>query len=316
VRSTAAAQALLKRLAAAPREPPPAPVEMVRVPAALLGPDRLGEMVTRNDHRAMDAYLYFLNLGLSTAAYTPVNREDLQTALGWPPRVSHRPQLSDLLKRMRDRYGLIDLTKEGKDDPAVRLRPLPLEGAVGLPVDYFRHGWDRRLPPPARMFLMMGLAAAQTSPIAPKFSLSREALAARHGTGAWAVGKGAVTLRRMDLLEVEHSEIPLDGGPRKPNVYLLNPFYDPAERAARLEALRERHGEAAVGRARKWAALVYEDEDAGLAEKLAELEARHGPAVVAEAGRVLGQKSPNNPKRNGNYLVGTIEGVAAKRKER
>lgn len=306
-RSTEAARALTAEMAAVPRVAAPAAMaeETLAVPLALLEPGRLGEMVTAKDDRALDAYLYFLRMGVSTAAFTAVEREPFQTAMGWPAARRARPQMFTLLKRLRDRYGLIDVVIPRKTPPEVRLRPLALTAAVGLPTSYFRHGWDRRLGFAAKAFLLLGLKEEAEAPTG-RWSLSREALGERYGVSAAFLQDGITALRRADLLEVEHSEIALDGGPRFPNTYRLRAFYDPAERRGRLAALEEGHGAAAVKRARKIAALVYEDGDVDLVETLVALEERYGRELVGRAAAVLGEKSVSNPKRNGAYLIGTV----------
>jgi hypothetical protein len=94
---------------------------------------------------------------------------------------------------------------------------------------------------------------------------------------------------------------------RHPNVYMPNPLYDALAQDARFKALEAARGREPLARARKLAALVYEDDDVEGVESLLALEEKHGRRLVDDAARVLGEKNPDNPKRSLRYLIGTIK---------
>ncbi|MBK8127267.1 MAG: hypothetical protein IPK56_11395 [Elusimicrobia bacterium] len=122
---------------------------------------------------------------------------------------------------------------------------------------------------------------------------------------------GVVTLRRENLVEVDYDEQPTPANrERRPNIYTPGAFYDPAAVDRAMGALEARHGADALRRARALARLLYEDNDARVVEKLIALENRHGRAVLAEAARLLGQKKPDNPKRQYAYFAGVARGLA------
>lgn len=98
-------------------------------------------------------------------------------------------------------------------------------------------------------------------------------------------------------------------GDRAPNIYTPNPLYDPNELDRSLEDLKIRYGAAKLERAQRAAAVVYEDSYLHGIKQLIELEEQYGPDRIARAEKILGAKSPDNPKRSIGYLIATIRGL-------
>lgn len=314
--STAAAEALLARMAAVPRRAPPGTsVERrVAVPAAFLSPSAVGAMVRRKDEGGLDLYLHFLRVGLSTHAFTEVDVPRAVTALGYKDQgpVANRRRLHKIFRRL-DQYGLVEAKETYGRDPAVRAKPAVSTATVALSDHYFVWGWDRRLPLAGKVFALLSQHYAERSPAGPRWSQSQATLAERHGLTEWFLSRGVVTLRRENLVEVDYDDQPTaTDRQRRPSIYTPGGFYDPAERDRAMGALEARHGADALRRARALARLLYEDNDARVVEKLIELENRHGRAVLAEAARLLGQKKPDNPKRRYAYFVGVARGLAGR----
>lgn len=350
VRSTETARALLAELAALPRSPArdPDAAGSIAVPDAFLfRADLLGEMVRSKDERAFDAWLYFLRAGVSTGTSSAVNSQALATSLGWPglPPVDARRKIRRVLIRLRDRYRLIEVSDAYGEDPSVRLssdlwqenegwhghparagtareaaprseRPdsPAADPVIRLPMTYFDLGWDRRLPLAGKVFYLLNLHYSAVSPISPRWSFGEETLARRHHVSLWFLRQGVVKLRRANLLEVEYDEVPpTPDAPRHANTYFPNPLYDPAALEAKFRSLEQTFGSEAVARAKEVAALVYEDSDAGAVEALIDLERRYGTGVIAQAVKILGEKSPDNPKRSIAYLIGVINRLSTTR---
>jgi hypothetical protein len=318
IRSTTAARSFLDRLVVLPRRPPPAVMggKQLSVPAGFLfPPGKMGEMERRKDAGAFDLYLHFLEQGASTATFSPVDVAGAVAALGEKDEgpVANRRRLHRIFRRLKSFYGLAEFQESYGKDPAVRLSPLSSSETVRLPLDYFAGGWDRRLSLPGKVFLLLNLYYADRSPASPRWSLSRETLADRHGLTRWTVGLGSVDLRRHNLLEVDYDDQPTPDRPqRRPNAYRPGPFYDPAALEERFRVLGEKHGPEALARARKRAHLLYEDADAGTVERLILLENRYGREVLERAAALLGRQQPDNPKRNIAYLAGVARGLAGR----
>lgn len=318
IRSTAAARAFLDRLAALPRRPPPTvnSGKQLGIPAGFLfPPGKMGEMERRKDAGAFDLYLHFLKQGVSTSTFSPVDVPGAVAALGDKDEgpVANRRRLHRIFRRLRTFYGLAEFQEIYGKDPLVRLLPPTSTETARLPLDYFTGGWDRRLSLPGKVFLLLNLYYAERSPASPRWSLSRETLADRHGLTRWTVGLGSVDLRRHNLLEVDYDEQPTPDRPqRRPNAYRPSPFYDPAALEERFRALGEKHGLEALARARRRARFLYEDADAHTVERLILLENRYGREVLERAAALLGRQQPDNPKRNISYLAGVARGLAGR----
>jgi len=314
--STGVAQNLLSRMATVPRRPPPDfnPGGVVFVPAAFLfPPNKMGEMVRRKDEGAMDAYLYFLHSGVSTATFSSVNVPVAVAALGAKDAgpVANRRRLHRVFRRLHEVYGLLEVRETYGEDPAVRFMSVSSGGVVGLPVAYFDGGWDRRLSLHGKAFLLLHLHHSTVSPITPRWSFGRQSLSRRYGLTLDTLSQGVVELRRQNLLEVEYDTQPTPEDPtRHANIYTPAPFYNPADLEKRLHTLQTRHGLPALARAQSVAHLLYEDADTAIIEKLILLEFRYGRPTMAQAVHLLGQKKPDNPKRTFAYLVGLLQALA------
>ena len=139
------------------------------------------------------------------------------------------------------------------------------------------------------------------------WSLNLQTLGTRYGASPWFISQGVTDLRRNNLLEVEYDAAgPLGPGDRAPNIYMPNPLYDPQELDRSLEDLKDRYGAAKLERARRAAAVVYEDRYLHGIKQMIELEDQYGQDRIERAVKIVGAKSPDNPKRSIGYLIATI----------
>lgn len=311
-RSPEAARAAIKDLGAFPRETSPVPP--IPIPLAFLDPaSALPGLVTRNDTRGYDVYLYLLRL--RSQAGTPkfrVGEKDLTAYLGLhgKDRNEDRTHLLRALYRLRDTHKLIRTEVAAGEDPWVTIDDFPLDTAVNLPEDYFKWGWDKRLSLPAKVFYLLSLHEDAIT-TGPTWTLSHQALGAQHGLRDTFLMDGVAPLRRAGVLEVRYSPLAQDGSARRPNTYALRPLYDPAEREQLFRSMTEEYGPAPVARAREIAALVYDDNDAQAVEQFILLEQQHGAALMDRALQIIGEKQPTNPRRTTGYLIQTIKGMVA-----
>ena len=122
-----------------------------------------------------------------------------------------------------------------------------------------------------------------------------------------------MTLRKMDLVEVQYDEIGQEGNPaRHANIYTPNALYDQEERKAQFDELQKIYGKDKLEKAREYAKVVYEDNSYSGVKTLLELEKEYGQEIVQKAVDVVSLKNPDNPKRSMGYLISTIKGMAAK----
>lgn len=284
--------------------------DAVRLPASLLtSPTGLGLMSRRRAENAFDLYLWLLKESQAPGAVGPV-RVPLEAVADRMGKPRLRPQqkrffVSRTLRELQHRYGLLTVAFQKDSDALVTLLPLGPD-TFSLSRDYWSFGWDRRLAFPGKLMLVLGRYYSERSPERPRWRRSKFTLERDHGVSESTLDRGTVELKRADLLEVHPSPLSPAGGPRPPNEYTPNPFYDPALRAVRREALVAAHGPDKVARAARVAAAFYEDADIGAVEALIALENAHGPDRIARAVARVGAKAPDNPKRNLGYLIAVV----------
>lgn len=318
VRSRTLAKEVLSHLAAIPRQDPLPNYDGagVEVPGAFLqNPKLFGRMVSRKDERAFDAYLFLLKVQSeqSNEREGPVlvNHKVIAEALriNTSSRKSYRRQVNRILAKLQKLYGLIDLQPIYNKDTEVTFRDLPVERTAHVPLRYWTVGWDRRLSFAEKGFFLVGQYEMAISTRRPRWSVAQKTLARRYGASPWWFSQGSTGLRRLNLLEVDFAPLIEGQGPRYPTTYTPNPLYDPVEWEKKMEKLKAKHGIEKFERARKAAAVVYEDADVNGIKELIDLENQYGVERVAEGVRILGLKNPDNPLRTMGYLIGTIRNL-------
>ncbi len=311
VRSKDVARDTLRAIQAIPRQDPLGPEHRgVSLPLAFLTNGVLGRMGNRGDQRALDIYLYLLHQEQKGGSPS-VDRADLAQWLGMGHMgpSSSRRQIMKTLRKLRDRYGLIQL-----DEKPLAVRTLLRSSdTVNLPMDYFAmDGWNRDLSLAGKVAWIINLAESPRSPLRPRWSVGQERLAERHGVSAWFIRQGLLELRRKNLLEVEHAPLPGPDTdrPRPPAIYTPKALYNLATWEQKRAALAAKYGGDKFKRAQAAAALVYEDRDLEGIEELMTLEATRGIKAVRQACAILGAKKPDNPKRTMAYLLATVRKVS------
>jgi hypothetical protein len=128
------------------------------------------------------------------------------------------------------------------------------------------------------------------------------------GVGQDVINKGMGELRRRQLLEVRYDVLggkPYDAS--RPKMYKLLKLYDPAQAAAELAQVEQKYGAKEYAQARKFAAIVFEENDPKVIEEIIGLVQEHGLKKVAEAFAEVGSKNIDNPKRSYGYVRGMIK---------
>lgn len=311
-------------------DPMPGDRPTVPVPRAFLQSRQLlGRLVTARDEGAFDLYLYLLKTfgegweGKSV----PLDYELLKAELGRQDQSERRQRrfIQHSLRRLRDRYRLIDLAEQPHKDPVVSLRRIGgpdgapgglSNGLVRIPLAYWDWGWDKRLSFPGRVMYLLGEMYSSLSPMAPVWFRSGKDLARMHGVSESFVYEGLMDLRRSNLIEVKPDKLgPGSYGSRKANEYAPNPLYDPQELARAFRNLEQKHGIAKVKKAAGYASQVYEDSDVEGVERLILLEEEFGSEIVRRAVKRTAALHGSNPKRTMGYLINTIRRMGAQERE-
>jgi hypothetical protein len=96
---------------------------------------------------------------------------------------------------------------------------------------------------------------------------------------------------------------------RLPKMYKILKLYDPKELEAKLKEVELNYGKEAYGRARKYAEIVFEENNPEVIADIIQKTNQYGENKVKEAFVIIERKNIDNPKRAYNYAVGIIEGL-------
>lgn len=277
----------------------------------LENPDFAPFMVKEQSQRAFDVYLYLIWKGTVPIFYDDIARY-LGIYEGWTSE-AYRRQIIRTFRQLESKYKLIKFkpryAKEA-DVELVNFRDSPQKaGTVSIPEDYFKFGWNKELSLRAKFCYLINLAYTQISQMKPYWSKSVAMIAKEFGgVGQDVIHKGMLELRRRKLLEVKYDELgskPYDE--RAPKIYKLLKLYDPKELEAKLKALEEKYGRQDFSLARKYAQIVFEENNPEVIEDIILKTEQYGQKKVKKAFDIVAQKSIDNSKRTYIYAVGIIE---------
>lgn len=277
------------------------------------------QMVKNRDERAFDIYLYLLKVfGRNPEAKLTLTYESLAKYLGiyegWDS-LDYRRQIIKSLKKLERRYKLIKFETGYGREATVMLaaRNGEEEDYFELPDDYFNFGWNRTLSLRAKFCYLINLSNSDISDTKPFWSKSVAGIAEHFGKVSQDVIKtGMGELRRRRLIEVKYDT--LTGKPyneRLPKMYKALRLYDPKELESRLSDLELKYGKEAYNRARKYAEIVFEENNPEAVEDIILKTNQYGEKRIKKAFAIASRKNIDNPKRAYNYVVGTIERIQA-----
>jgi hypothetical protein len=320
VRSKTVAGQILAELGQLPEITPlPGDSVFVNIPLAFVSDTTLlGRMVTSQDERAFDAYL-FLCRAAGTSSGTPKGRETQGTftpeydtiarylGISSMTREDYRRQINKTLTKLSDRYKLIVFKPQYNDDAQISIVKLAGD-TVAVPESYFKYGWRNRLDFPAKVMYVLSLHYSAVSLSTPQWSMAGETIARRHGLSRWFVTEGVTALRRANLLDVVYDNVPQNNDTllRHANTYYPLILYDPAGLDPAWLGLEKKYGKEKSDRARQCATLVYKDCDFRAVEQFISLEEKYGREKLERAKKIIAQKSPDNPRRTVGYFVNTV----------
>lgn len=284
-----------------------------------------GEMVSQADERALDVYLYLLkeSHGRKNLKMT-LNLKKIAELLGIDGmgNTAYRRQIIKVLRKLRDKYRLLDFQKPGKNKNAVvslknlknGRKPAASSGrkVFTVPAGYFNYGWNRKLSLGGKAFYLISLM--KTSKANPSWFMSRRALSKRFHVSEAFITAGTRELKSANLLEVQYDMVsPGSLRHRLANVYTLLKLYDPARLEEKIKELEAEYGSEKVLRARRHAALVFQENNARIVETMIDLEEEYGRDVVEKAAKKMTERNTDNPKRSAGYFIGTVRAIGEER---
>ncbi|MFA5163850.1 MAG: phospholipase D-like domain-containing protein [Patescibacteria group bacterium] len=271
--------------------------------------------------RAFDVYLYLLwKYDGNPQAKLTLFYDDLAKYLGiyegWTSE-NYRRQIIKVFKKLEQKYRLLKFEPRYAKEAAITLLnydegrgiyAIPDEQYFELPDDYFKLGWNRELSLRAKFCYLINLANTDISDIKPYWSKSVNTITKQFGDiGQDVINKGMGELRRKSLLEVKYDE--LSGKlyeQRRPKMYKLLKLYDPKVREAQLGAIEEKYSKEAFTKARKYAEIVFEENNPEVIEDIILKTKEYGAKEIKRVFDAVSQKNIDNPKRTYIYVTRII----------
>lgn len=286
----------------------------------LENPKLAGRMLTRHDERAFDLYLTLLKeFDGNSEGKISLNYEKTASYLGLADKMTredYRRQINRSLKKLKEEYGLIDFKLEYDKDAQVRLldydQPespysVPKDWYFQVPDEYWDYGWASRLSQSAKLCYLINLAYANISNAAPWWFSSREALAKRFNISEWVITEGMQELRVLNLIDVAY-DMPEGASyeTRLAKSYKILPLYDPAWLESEWDRLEVAYGLAKLNEARKYAKIVFKENDPQVIEDIILSIDTFGRDTVKKAFDIVAKKRVDNSKRCYEYVKATI----------
>ncbi|MCX5709054.1 MAG: phospholipase D-like domain-containing protein [Candidatus Omnitrophica bacterium] len=285
-------------------------------------PDLAPQMIKAHDERAFDVYLYLLwKLADKPEAKLTLSYDYIAKYLGiydgWTA-TDYRRQIIKVLKKLDEKYKLIRFEPNFAKEAVVTLLDyenhqevyeIPQEKAFEFPNAYFDFGWNRELSHSAKFCLFINAAYFDISDVKPFWSESSDTLTKQFGgISRYVLTEGMEELRRKKLIEVKYDE--LGGKPfdvKAPKTYRFLKLYDPKDLEKRLKEIEEKHSKKAYAKARRYAEIVFEENNPEVIEDIILRTDKYGEKKVNKAFDIVARKKVDNPKRSYAYAVGIME---------
>ena len=290
----------------------------------LENPELFPEMAKEHDERSFDIYLFLLkNFDGNSEGKFVLSYDEVAKYLGiyegWS-RTAYRRQIVKVLRKLESKYKLIKfeprfareavITLLNHEDPS-KVYAFPQELYFDLSHDYFNFGWNRILSLRAKFCYLINLAYSSISDTKSYWSKSVATIAKQFGgVSKDVIYKGMNELRRQKLIEVYYDV--LEGKlyeKRMPKMYKVLNLYDPEGLKAKLKEIKEKYGKREYNTARKYAKIVFEENNPQVIEDIILKSKEYGKGKVKRAFNIVIRKSVDNPKRKYNYVVGIIKGL-------
>jgi hypothetical protein len=300
---------------------PASSVRQIRVPKAFLArEDLLGRMVTKQDGWNLSTYLFLIKeYDGNPEGRVVVDYDKLAVSIGIAdrPRFDYRRQLVRNLQSLQNDYRLLAIDKRGYSQPAeVILKDIssptnsysaPTADYFEIPETYWTYGWDSRLTLVGRTMLLLNFMYSKAGDQLTSWHRSREELQANHHVGSATLSFGTLELQKWNLIDVLYKRTSDDpNNPKSIAIYSPNELYDPKELEQRFIELESKYDKETIVRVRKYAEVVYRENNYDDVLTLLGLDAEYGRKTMEKAAQIISAKKRSNPKRTMGYFVGTV----------
>jgi len=272
------------------------------------------QMVKMSAMRDFDVYLYLLwKFDSKREGKLMLSYEDMAKYLGiyegWTT-TDYRRQIIRALRNLEQRYKLIKFEPSWGKEAEITLTVRSGNGPYfKLTNDYFNFGWNKELSLRAKFCYFINLTYTDISDSLPFWSESLPTITKQFGGIDRSVIIGGMEeLRRKKLIGVKYDE--LKGEPyddKAPKSYKLLKLYDPKDLELRLRGVEEKYGREAYAKARKYAEIVFEENNPVVIEDIILKTRQYGAEKIKKAFDIVALKNTDNPKKSYGYVVGIIE---------
>lgn len=273
-----------------------------------------GRMITKHDERVFDLYMQMIYQGKGKRELS-FNYDLYAKYMGMDKMTpeAYRRQLTKSLRKLNEIYNLIDVEFKHGENAKVKIREYaePQEDYFLIPEEFFKYGWNKILSQRAKHCYMINLFLSQEGD-GHSWSLSRPRLSERFHIAIETISVGMEELKRMNLIEMEYSDIDEGYESRHPAQYDVLQVYDPVKNEQKLSKLEEKYGEK-YKRARNYAKIVFKENDPVVIEEIINLILEYPDRIIRDAYKKVGKKAKDNPKRNQYYAVAIIIDQANKK---
>ena len=280
----------------------------------LENPGLAPQMVKMSAMRDFDVYLYLLwKFANKPETKLTLSYEDMAKYLGiyegWTA-TDYRRQIIRALRNLEQRYKLIKFEPRWGKEAEITLTARSGDGSYfELTNDYFNFGWNKELSLRAKFCYFINLAYTDISDTLPFWSESLPTITKQFGGIDRSVIIGGMEeLRRKKLIEVKYDE--LKGEPyddKAPKSYKLLKLYNPKELGLKLKAMEDKYGKEAYSKAKKYAEIVFEENNPQIIEDIILKTKQYGEEKIKKAFDIVALKNTDNPKKSYAYVVGIIE---------
>jgi hypothetical protein len=232
----------------------------------------------------------------------------------------YRYRINKVLRRLRDKYKLIDcefitdkpaqITLLDYEDTSEEYQT-PQIGYFKVPLAYWEYGWSQKLSLRSKFCYLINLYRTEFSDIKPWWSLPLDLIAEDFNVSKWTVMRGMRELKKLGLLDVEYdaalNEQGIFTGGRKPNKYRIKPLLSPEEIDRKWAELRNIYGEELVEKARGFAFMIEQGNNIEKVEDFIRIMGRYTEEWVEKATRITAKMRADNPSRNFGYIMGILK---------
>jgi hypothetical protein len=282
------------------------------------------QMMKRADERAFDVYLLLLReFNYERNPEISLKYDEIARALGLSEkmdRLAYRRQINKTLKKLEAGYRLIKCETGYDRQAKVTLLDYEQKNNIyaelekdyfKLPLAFFDYGWQRELSMRAKFCYLVCAANNSISDSPPWWSESTKSLSKQFGgVSIFVFQKGMGELRKRKLLDVLYDVLVKEPDKRLPKAYKLLELYDPNELEERLAYLEEGYGQKRYREARRYAEIVFEENNYEVIEDIIKSMDIYGEDKVREAFSIAAKKRVDNPKRKYSYVVGILKKTA------